>query len=208
MGVLHLKNVLLVLAAVLLTPIIALIAAWIGLRLLYWAASELTQQTKIFFQAAESLMFIVMSFAHGANAAQKSMALLVLGGLSLGQRGPLPAEFFLPVWVQAVCAAAFAAGVLLGFTRTLKKVGFGIFRVETLHSLCALAVAGSLTIVSTVFGLPLSSGQINTSALMGAGAGHNFRAVRWDIAAEFFANWMLTLPCTGVMAFLLVKLIE
>jgi len=206
--IVNVANVFYVLAAVLLTPFLALFVSWAGLLTMYYLLEEVSLQAMPLFRAIERVMFVLMSFAHGANAAQKSMALLVIAGLSLGRTGPLPVKFDLPLWVQGVCAASFAIGVLFGFVRTLKTVGFGIFRVGPLHSFCALASSAGLTIVSTVFGLPLSSGQINSSALLGAGAGHNIKAVRWDVAFEFFANWAVTFPASAGMSYVLVKVIK
>lgn len=206
--IINVGSVTSVLAAVLLTPFLALIIAWISMRILYAAVEECGPSWMSFFRGLESLMFGAMSFAHGANAAQKSMALLVIAGLTINQTGAVPLEFDLPFWVQGLCAGAFSLGVLLGFTRTLKTVGFGIFHVGPLHSVCALASAGGLTLVSTLFGLPLSSGQINSSSLLGAGAGHNMRAVRWDVAVEFLANWVMTFPATAFMAYIFVKVLK
>ncbi len=204
-GVVNWGNAGLVLAAVLLTPILGLVASWAAIRVVFRMGSELSIQTRWIFQGVERLTFLALSLAHGANAAQKSMALLVLAGISLGGGHPWPSEFVLPLWVRCVCSAAFAFGVLLGFTRTLKLVGFGIFKVGTLHSFTALGVSSVLILVSTIAGLPLSAGQINSSALLGTGAGDRAKAVRWDIAFDFVTNWVLTFPAAAVLAYVLVK---
>jgi PiT family inorganic phosphate transporter len=197
-----------VLAGVLFTPVISLFASWVAMRLFFKLGSELSMQTKWLFRGAERLLFGALCVAHGANAAQKSMALLVLAGLSYGQAWPWPEEILLPMWVRMVCATAFAAGVLLGFTTTLIKVGFGIFRVDTIHSFTALGVSGGLILVSTLMGLPLSAGQINSSALLGTGAGDRARQVRWDAALGIFSNWALTFPVSAVMAYFLTKVLS
>ena len=199
------RNAVLVMLGVMLTPFIGLVTAGIAIRGLYRAAREVSSRMIHSFRTAEGLMFAALSLAHGANAAQKSMALLVVAGLSL-QTGGVPQSFVLPLWVRGVCSAAFAFGVLFGFTRTLKKMGFDIFRVEPLHSFTALAVSWGLVLGSTLVGLPLSPGQINSSSLLGVGAGHNPRAVRWDTVGELLANWFLTFPAAAVLAWVLVKL--
>ncbi len=203
-GVVQWKNAGFVMLGVMVTPLIGLGVAMGAIRILYWAAREMSQSTLPLFKGAEILMFTGLSLAHGANAAQKSMALLVVAGFSFGASG-VPESFSLPLWVRLVCSMAFAFGVLFGFTRTLKKMGFEIFRVDTLHSFTALAVSGTLVFVSTLVGLPLSPGQINSSSLLGAGAGHNPRAVRWGIVGELLANWFLTFPAAAILAWLLVK---
>lgn len=198
-------NAGLVLAVVLLTPLLGLVVSWAAIRVVYRLGSELSMQTRWIFRGVEKMTFLALSLVHGANAAQKSMALLVLAGISLGAGHPWPTDFVLPFWVRCVCSAAFALGVLLGFTRTLRVVGFGIFKVETLHSFTALGVSGLLILISTMAGLPLSAGQINSSALLGTGAGDRAKAVRWDVAFDFVTNWVLTFPAAAVLAYVLVK---
>lgn len=201
-------NALLVLAGVLLTPVLGLLVSWGAMGLVNRAAGDLTMQAKGVLRGLERALFFLLSLAHGANAAQKSMALLFLAGLSLRREGGWPAVFEVPLWIRTLCSAAFCLGVLFGFTQPLKTVGFGIFRVQTLHSLCALGSSGGLILLSTLAGLPLSAGQINSSAVLGAGAGRSVRRVRWDVAADIAANWALTFPVSALLAYLTVKLIE
>ncbi|PCI36243.1 MAG: hypothetical protein COB53_10235 [Elusimicrobia bacterium] len=200
------RNAGFVMVGVMLTPLIGLGIAMGSIRLLYWMVDDFSRKTLPLFRITEIFMFGALSLAHGANAAQKSMALLVVAGFSISATG-VPDNFSLPLWIRLVCSAAFAFGVLLGFTRTLKKMGFEIFRVDTLHSFTALAVSGSLVFVSTVMGLPLSPGQINSSSLLGAGAGHNPRKVRWGVVGEMMMNWFLTFPAAAALAWILVKVI-
>lgn len=197
-----------VLLGVLVTPPLALAASWAAMRRLYRAAEELSMQALPLVRLVERAGFLGVSLAHGANAAQKSMALLVLAGMSSSGAWPWPEDFALPFKARLACSTAFALGVLLGFTRTLKTVGFRIFRVGPLHSACALWVSGALILASTAAGLPLSAGQINSSSLMGAGAAHNPRAVRWGVAGDLLTNWVLTFPGAAVMAYVLIKVIE
>ncbi len=194
--------------AVLATPLIGLVLSWLAMKALRRAGAELSLQTVVLFRAAEKLLFFALSVAHGANAAQKSMALLVLAGFAYSRRWPWPAQLDFEPWVRIFCAAAFSFGVLGGFTRTLKKMGFGIFRVQTLHSVTALGVSAGLVLASTLAGLPLSAGQINSSALLGAGAGHHVRSVRWDTATDLAWNWILTFPISAVVAWVFVKVVE
>jgi len=197
-----------VLLAVLATPLLGLAAAWGAMRWLYGAAEELSLSAKEVFERLEGAEFAGLCLAHGANAAQKSMALLVLAGMSLGETWPWPTEMSIPLWARAVCSGAFAFGVLAGSTRTLKTVGFGMFRVDTLHSTAALAASGLLLLGSTLAGLPLSPAQVNSSALLGTGAARRGSAVRWDVAADFMASWILTFPACAAVSYLIVKFVE
>lgn len=194
-----------VLAGVLLVPLLGLAAAWAGLRLFYGLGARLSSRSQAFMGDLETLFFIGLSVTHGANASQKSMALLAVGALDLS--AGVPGALVVPAWVRLICSAAFALGILLGASRTLKTVGFRIFRVGTVHSFVALGVSGSLVLGSTLAGLPLSPGQLNSACLLGVGAGHNPKTVRWGVAVDLLMNWALTFPAAAVLGFALTKFI-
>ncbi|MDE2292352.1 MAG: inorganic phosphate transporter, partial [Elusimicrobia bacterium] len=98
-------------------------------------------------------------------------------------------------------------GILLGATRTLRTVGFRICRVNTVKSGVALGVSAVLVLTSTLVGLPISPGQLNSSCLMGVGAGHNPKTVRWGVAVDMMTNWMITFPAAAALGFALTKVL-
>lgn len=194
-----------VLAGVLAVPLVGLGAAWGALRLFYGFGERLSSRSQVFLSDLESLLFGALSVAHGANASQKSMALLAVGAMDLSSAGGASLE--VPFWVRLVVSFTFAVGILLGATRTLKTVGFRICRIGTVHSFLALGVSGGLVLGSTFAGLPLSPGQLNSACLLGVGAGHNPKTVRWGVAADLLANWAVTFPAAAVLGYLLAKVL-
>ena len=192
-----------VLAGVLLVPLLGLAAAWAALRLFYGLGQRLSSRSQGFLSDVETLFFTALSVTHGANASQKSMALLAVGAMDLS--AGVPKDLAVPPWIRVICSAAFALGILLGASRTLKTVGFRIFRVGTVHSFVALGVSGSLVLGSTLAGLPLSPGQLNSACLLGVGASHNPKTVRWGVAVDLLANWALTFPAAAALGYVLTK---
>lgn len=195
----------LVLLGILLVPLLGLCAALGALRLFYSVGARLASRSQALLADLETLVFAGLSVAHGANAAQKSMALLAVGALDLSAGVPQGLE--VAGWARLLCASAFSLGMLLGATRTLKTVGFGICRVGTVQSFLALTVSATLVGASTAIGLPLSPGQLNSSCLLGVGAGHNPKTVRWGVAVDLLANWVLTFPAAAALGFALAKVL-
>ena len=192
-----------VLFGVLAVPLLGLGTAWAALRLFYGFGERLSSRSQDLLSGLESVFFGALAVAHGANASQKSMALIAVAAMDLSSG----AELAVPGWARLVVSAAFALGILLGATRTLKTVGFRIFRVGTVHSFLALGVSGGLVLGSTLAGLPLSPGQLNSACLLGVGAGHNPKTVRWGVAADLLANWAVTFPAAAVLGFALAKVL-
>src|SRR5438067_466123 len=60
--------------------------------------------------------------------------------------------------------------------------------------------AGAAVILtSTHFGFPLSTTHVINGGVMGAGAGKRLSAVRWGVAGNIMAAWLLTLPCAAAI---------
>jgi PiT family inorganic phosphate transporter len=54
-------------------------------------------------------------------------------------------------------------------------------------------------LASSHFGYPLSSTQVISGAVMGAGAAKRLSAVRWGVAGDIVAAWILTLPAAAAL---------
>ena len=48
-------------------------------------------------------------------------------------------------------------------------------------------------------GFPLSTTQVMSGAIMGAGAAKRLSAVRWGVAGNIVLAWILTLPCSAAV---------
>jgi PiT family inorganic phosphate transporter len=52
-------------------------------------------------------------------------------------------------------------------------------------------------LASSHFGFPLSTTQVISGGVMGAGAGKRLSAVRWGVAGNIVVAWLLTLPAAA-----------
>jgi PiT family inorganic phosphate transporter len=49
-------------------------------------------------------------------------------------------------------------------------------------------------------GAPVSTTHVISSAIMGVGSAKRASAVRWEIAGQMAIAWVLTIPCTAIVA--------
>ena len=49
-------------------------------------------------------------------------------------------------------------------------------------------------------GGPVSTTQVVSSAIVGAGSAERLNKVRWGVAGNIATAWLLTIPCTALMA--------
>ena len=137
-----------------------------------------------------------LAFSHGANDAQKSMAIITLV-LVVG--GVLP-HFDVPYWVIFLCATAITLGTASGGWRIIRTVGFGIYRLRPLHAFDSQFASAAVISMAASIGGPVSTTHVVSSTIMGVGAADRPRAVRWTKAAEILFTWFVTLPAAAFFA--------
>jgi PiT family inorganic phosphate transporter len=49
-------------------------------------------------------------------------------------------------------------------------------------------------------GIPVSTTHVITGAIVGVGAVHRLSAVRWGVARQVVWAWVLTIPCSALVA--------
>ena len=159
---------------------------------------------------------LALAFAHGSNDAQKSMGIITLALLAFvkaGHGGAVPAWVLpkgdaVPMWVIVACALAIALGTMAGGTKIIKTMGTKIIRLNTLQGFAA-QTAGALTILgASHLGVPVSTTHCINACIMGVGASKRVSAVRWGVAGNILTAWVLTLPLSGVLAYVTMFLAE
>jgi len=53
---------------------------------------------------------------------------------------------------------------------------------------------------SSALGIPVSTTHTITGAIVGVGSVHRLSAVRWGVARQVVWAWLLTIPCSAVVA--------
>jgi PiT family inorganic phosphate transporter len=78
-------------------------------------------------------------------------------------------------------------------------MGARITRLTPVQGVCA-ETAGSITLfMATGLGIPVSTTQTITGAMVGVGAARRAKAVRWNVAQEILPAWVLTMPATALV---------
>src|SRR5919107_1154704 len=137
-----------------------------------------------------------VAFSHGANDAQKTMAIITLALFSSGR---LP-EFVVPVWVALAAAIAIGLGTWAGGWRIIRTMGTRIVRMQPVDGFAAQTAAAAVIQLATTWGLPVSTTQVVSGAVMGAGSTHRFSAVRWGVARRIVWAGIFTIPTSAVLA--------
>jgi PiT family inorganic phosphate transporter len=137
-----------------------------------------------------------MAFAHGSNDAQKTMGIITLALLSAG----VIDDFTVPTWVIIVSASALSLGTAVGGWRIMHTMGQRVAKLEPVHGFAAETTAATILLGTAELGMPVSTTQVISGAIMGVGSSQGLRHVRWGVARRILIAWVLTLPAAGLLA--------
>jgi PiT family inorganic phosphate transporter len=139
----------------------------------------------------------LLALAHGTNDAQKTMGVITL---ALVANGNISSDnFHVPTWVVIASATAISLGTYTGGWRIIRTMGSRIIKMDPAQGFSAQGAGAAVILVSSHFGFPLSTTQVISGGIMGAGAGKRFSAVRWGVAGNIVVAWVLTLPCAALI---------
>jgi inorganic phosphate transporter, PiT family len=186
-----------VLIPAVLAPVVAGLVALVGTYLAY-RITERAHQGDVGqgFKAGQIVSASMVSLAHGTNDAQKTMGVITL---TLITAGTLPQGSSPPLWVILLAGLAIALGTALGGWRIIRTLGVRITEIHPVQGFAAQTSSASVILVSSHLGFPLSTTQVCSGAIFGAGAGRRLARVHWGLAGQMAIAWTLTLPSAAIV---------
>jgi len=151
------------------------------------------------FRRLQVVSAAYMAFSHGSNDAQKTMGIMTL---ALAAGGLVPADARIPLWVIILAASAISLGTAAGGWRIIKTMGQRVVKLDPVHGFAAETTAATIILGASHFGMPVSTTHVISSAIMGVGSSDRFSAVRWGVAGNIVIAWILTIPASGLVAWL------
>ena len=183
---------------ILISPMLGMLLGSLMMLLVSWACRRATPRgVDKWFRRLQLVSASLYSLGHGGNDAQKTMGiiwmLLIAAGISQSS-DPLP------MWVVLSCYTAIGLGTLFGGWRIVKTMGQKITKLKPVGGFCA-ETGGAITLfLATSLGIPVSTTHTITGAIVGVGATRRLSAVRWGVAGNIVWAWVLTIPCSALIA--------
>ncbi len=177
--------------------------AFIIMTILYWILRRVSPSTvRSIFGKLQVFSAAFMAFSHGSNDGQKFMGIFALA-LVLG--GVMP-EFHVPLWIILLCGVVMGTGTAVGGWRVIKTMGCRLTKLEPVHGFAAETAAATAIQLASFMGIPLSTTHTISTAIMGVGATKRLSAVRWGVAGNIVAAWLITFPVCGALGALFALL--
>ncbi len=183
-----------------------------------------TRWVNAFFGKAQMFSAAYMGLAHGSNDAQKTMGIVTLALVAATSAGTLDQvpdwmhflrvsggdgkELDIPTWVKLTCALVMASGTAAGGWRIIKTLGHKLVKLDPINGFAAETSAATVITFASHFGIPVSTTHNISAAIMGVGAAKRFSSIRWTVVERMIWAWLLTIPATGLVSWLLVRLLQ
>jgi PiT family inorganic phosphate transporter len=193
-----------IVAALLLSPLLAFAAALAVMQATRWLLRAATPKANVMLSRAQIVTATALALGHGANDAQKTIGMIALGLLVLG----VTPTFTVPWWSIALSAFALSLGTALGGGRVVRTLGARFYRIRPIHGFAAQFSSALVILAASLAGGPVSSTQVASLTIVGAGAAERRSKVRWAVLGELALAWVLTLPASALLAMPLWLLIR
>lgn len=193
--VIHLEGMYKVLLGLFISPVIGLIFGWIAMRQALFMGQWMSRRATYFYRRAQWITTLILGLSHGTNDAQKTMGILTMGLVAFG----ILKEFEVQLWVIFASASAIALGTAFGGWRLIRTMGAGFYRVRPVHAFTSQVASSVVILGAALLGSPVSTTQVISSTIVGAGAAQRVPMVRWGVANQILIAWILTIPATILM---------
>ena len=163
------------------------------------------RKTAGFFRGAQIFGGAAMSFMHGAQDGQKFMGVLILG-VFLVNGSDSAVAVTPPIWMMLLVSIVMSVGTSVGGYKIIKAVGMDMVKLEKYQGFSADIAAAFCLLISSLFGIPVSTTHTKTTAIMGVGATKRLSAINLGVVKEMVLTWVLTFPGCGIIGYLIAKL--
>ena len=160
------------------------------------------RKTIPFFKGLQVFSGGAMAFMHGAQDGQKFIGIFLLAlELSNGITNSNTVTT-IPFWLMILCSLTMTVGTSIGGYKIIKTVGMKMVKMEPYQGASADLSSSLCLFISTIFGLPVSTTQVKTTAIMGVGASKRLSNVNWGIVKNMLLTWIITFPACGLLGYL------
>ncbi len=202
-GILKVGGILTILLGLIISPILGALISYIIIKIIRVTfRNKPHAKVKRGFRPLQILSSAFMAFSHGASDAQKAMGII---GMAL-VAGHYYTDFTIPTWAILACGLSMALGTAIGGWKVIQTVGSRLSRLESPQGFAAETGAAILLTTIAKIGVPVSTTHTITGSIIGVGLADRIKSVRWSVATKIIYAWVLTLPITAILAYLLFNI--
>ena len=162
-----------------------------------------------FFNVGQVVTSGVMSFFHGVQDGAKFIGIFILIGATLStSNGGDQASAIISLtgvwWIYVPVAIFIGLGTMMGGYNIIKTMGKGMVSLQKYQAFATDIAASIALLLATLFGLPVSTGTVKSTAIMGGGATKGFKRVKWPVAGKMVMWGVIVFPLSAITAMVLM----
>lgn len=192
------SGVLKIIAFIFVAPLLGFLIGGGLMVIVSWICRNMApRKVDKYFRRLQLLSAAAYSLGHGGNDAQKTVGIIWMLLIAAGMAKSTEA---IPGWIVVSCYTAMGLGTMFGGWRIVKTMGNRITKLNQARGFCANSGGAVTLFMATAFGIPVSTTHTITGAIAGVGSTRGARRVRWGVAGGIVWAWILTIPCSAIMA--------
>ena len=192
----NIADLRIILIALFTSPFIGFIVGFILLRIIMILCWNASPRVNSVFKRGQIFTALALALSHGTNDAQKTMGMISLALVISGYSSTL----YVPDWVIFLCASMIALGTAMGGWKLIRTLGGKFYKIRPVDGFASQLASASVILGASLVGGPVSTTQVVSSSIMGAGAAERVNKVRWGVAQDIAIAWLLTIPATALVA--------
>jgi len=195
-----------ILSAVVTAPVLGFAGGFAVMVCLYWLfRRSAPEKIRTLFSNLQIPAAAFVAYSHGKNDGQMPIGVITMALVIFYNDTSLWDK--IPWWVIIISALAISSGMAIGGWRVIKTVGMRVTTLRPVHGFAAQASAATVIEVASHLAIPVSTTHCISSSIMGVGATKRFSAVRWGVAGNIVAAWIMTFPICGGLGYLFAWLL-
>jgi len=191
------------LIALFLSPVLGLLVGWIVLKVTMFLSRGASPAINNFFRRIQIVTAFGLGISHGSNDGQKSIGIMTLA-LLLSHKID---TFHVPLWVVALGAVSIGLGSFFSSQRIIRTLGHKFYRIRPVHGFTTQIASATVIAGAGLLGGPVSTTQVLSSSIIGAGAAQRVSMVRWAVVMDVVWAWVLTIQASAVTAVLIYQML-
>jgi PiT family inorganic phosphate transporter len=193
-------------SSVVIAPVLGFIGGFVVMVILFWLfRRSAPARIRGIFSNLQILSSAFVAYSHGKNDGQMPIGVITMAlVIYTGQTGLWDN---IPWWIIIVSALAISAGTAIGGWRVIRTLGLRVTTLRPVHGFAAEVSGATVIEIASYLGIPVSTTHCISSSIMGVGSTRRFSAVRWGVAGNIVAAWILTFPICGALGYLFAWLL-
>ncbi|MFC2016114.1 anion permease [Chloroflexota bacterium] len=194
-------------SSVMVAPILGFAGGFVLMIILFWLFwRRAPTYIRVIFTRLQWLTTAFLAYSHGKNDGQMPIGVITMAMVIY--TGQTTLWDHIPLWIIIVSALAISSGTAVGGWRVIKTVGMRVTTLQPIHGFAAQASAATVIEIASMLGIPVSTTHCASASVMGVGATRRLSAVRWGVAGNIVAAWVLTLPICAGLGYLFAWLLK